>query len=53
MDAGDASFAALLLAAAAMLMMYLPGIPVPMRFFPISTAAGIAASFVPILSRFQ
>ena len=51
MQGGGASAAALLLSAAAMLMMYLPGIPVPMRFFPISTAAGIAASFVPILSR--
>lgn len=51
MHGGDASAAALLLAAAAMLMMYLPGIPVPKRFFPISTVAGIAASFVPILSR--
>ena len=51
MDGGGASAGALLLSAAAMLMMYLPGIPVPMRFFPISTAAGIAASFVPILSR--
>ncbi len=52
MDGGGASAAALLLTAAAMLTMYLPGVPVPMRFFPISTAAGIAASFVPILSRF-
>jgi 4-hydroxybenzoate polyprenyltransferase len=52
MDGGGASVGALLLSAAAMLMMYLPGIPVPVRFFPISTAAGIAASFVPILSRF-
>jgi 4-hydroxybenzoate polyprenyltransferase len=52
MDGGGASAGALLLSTAAMLMMYLPGVPVPMRFFPISTAAGIAASFVPILSRF-
>jgi 4-hydroxybenzoate polyprenyltransferase len=51
MQGGGASAAALLVSAAAMLAMYLPGIPVPMRFFPISTAAGIAASFVPILSR--
>jgi 4-hydroxybenzoate polyprenyltransferase len=52
MDGGGASAAALLLSAAAMLMMYLPWVPVPMRFFPISTAAGMAASLVPILSRF-
>jgi 4-hydroxybenzoate polyprenyltransferase len=51
MQGGGASAAVLLVSAGAMLAMYLPGIPVPMRFFPISTAAGIAASFVPILSR--
>jgi 4-hydroxybenzoate polyprenyltransferase len=51
MGAGGASAAALALSAAAMLAMYLPGVPVPTRFFPISTAAGIAASCVPILSR--
>jgi 4-hydroxybenzoate polyprenyltransferase len=46
---GSASTAALLLTAAAMALMLLPAIPAALRFFPISTAAGIFAAFVPIL----
>jgi 4-hydroxybenzoate polyprenyltransferase len=46
---GEASAAALLLSAAAMALMVLPSIPEALRFFPISTAAGIFAAFVPIL----
>jgi len=45
---GGASAAALLLSAAAMVLMVLPPIPEQLRFFPISTAAGIFAAFVPI-----
>ena len=46
---GGASAAALLLSAASMALMALPAIPEQVRFFPISTAAGIFAAFVPIL----
>ncbi len=46
---GGPSTAALLLSAAAMALMVLPPIPEQLRFFPISTAAGIFAAFVPIL----
>jgi 4-hydroxybenzoate polyprenyltransferase len=46
---GAASTAVLLLSAAAMALMVLPPIPAALRFFPISTAAGIFAAFVPIL----
>jgi 4-hydroxybenzoate polyprenyltransferase len=45
---GGASAAALLLSAASMGLMVLPPIPEQLRFFPISTAAGIFAAFVPI-----
>jgi 4-hydroxybenzoate polyprenyltransferase len=48
---GEASAAALLLSAASMALMVLPPIPEQLRFFPISTAAGIFAAFVPILGR--
>ena len=46
---GVASTATLLLSATAMALMVLPRIPAALRFFPISTAAGIFAAFVPIL----
>ena len=46
---GEASGAALLFSAAAMALMVLPPIPEKLRFFPISTVAGIFAAFVPIL----
>jgi 4-hydroxybenzoate polyprenyltransferase len=46
---GVASTAALLLTAAAMALMLFPAIPAALRFFPISTAAGVFAAFVPIL----
>jgi 4-hydroxybenzoate polyprenyltransferase len=48
---GEASAAALLLSAASMALTVLPLIPEQLRFFPISTAAGIFAAFVPILGR--
>lgn len=40
------------LAGLAMAAMYLPVVPAGMRFFPISTFAGIAAAFVPILATY-
>jgi 4-hydroxybenzoate polyprenyltransferase len=50
---GGASTAALLLAAASMALMVLPAIPEQLRFFPISTTAGIFAAFVPIFGRWM
>ncbi len=43
---------ALALSGLAMVFMYLPSIPLALRFFPVSTIAGIAAALVPILGRF-
>ncbi len=51
-DGGGTALAALGLAAAAIVAMYLPIIPVGFRFFPISTIAGIAAALVPVLGRY-
>ena len=51
-DGGGTALAALVLAVAAIVAMYLPIIPVRYRFFPISTIAGIAAALVPILGRY-
>jgi 4-hydroxybenzoate polyprenyltransferase len=45
---GGMSTVALLLSAGSMALMVLPPIPEHLRFFPISTAAGIFAAFVPI-----
>jgi hypothetical protein len=43
---------ALVLSGLAMVAMYLPSIPLGLRFFPVSTIAGIAAAMVPILGHF-
>jgi 4-hydroxybenzoate polyprenyltransferase len=43
------ALAALALTTVLFVMMYLPFIPVPKRFFPISTLAGAAGAMVPIL----
>jgi 4-hydroxybenzoate polyprenyltransferase len=43
---------ALALSGMAMVAMYLPSIPLGLRFFPVSTIAGIAAAMVPILGHF-
>lgn len=47
--AGPAALVSLAVAAAALGLMYLPSIPLPQRFFPISTLAGVAAALVPML----
>ena len=47
--AGPAALVSLAVAAAALGLMYLPSIPLPRRFFPISTIAGMAAALVPML----
>jgi len=49
--AGPAAYMALAISAAAMGLMYLPAMPIAVRFFPISTIAGIAAALVPMLGR--
>jgi 4-hydroxybenzoate polyprenyltransferase len=51
---GGRAPAALALAASglAMAAMYLPSIPLGIRFFPVSTIAGIAGALVPILGHF-
>jgi len=46
---GPGAMAALVVATTAMATLYIPSIPIGMRFFPIATIAGIAAAFVPIL----
>jgi len=46
---GSASFVALLVACAAFGAAYLPSIPIPVRFFPISAIAGIAGALVVLL----
>jgi 4-hydroxybenzoate polyprenyltransferase len=43
---------ALVLSGLAMVAMYLPSVPLGLRFFPLSTIAGIAAAMVPILGHF-
>ena len=46
---GPASFIALLVAFIAFGAAYLPSIPIPVRFFPISAIAGIAGALVVLL----
>ena len=46
---GPGARAAMVISTAAMAAMYIPSIPLGLRFFPIATIAGIAAAFVPIL----
>jgi 4-hydroxybenzoate polyprenyltransferase len=48
---GPASLA-LAVSGLAMVAMYLPSVPLGLRFFPVSTIAGIAAAMVPILGHF-
>lgn len=43
---------ALALSGLTMAAMYLPSIPIGVRFFPLSTIAGIAAAMIPILGHF-
>jgi len=45
----QASWISLAVAVAAFILMYVPIIPVGIRFFPISTIAGIAGALVPVL----
>ncbi len=47
---GLAAWMALVTAAVFLVLMYVPAIPVPKRFFPISTLAGIAGALAPIVS---
>ena len=49
-NGGIASLVALIAAAGAMISAYLPAIPIPVRFFPISAIAGIAGALVVLLS---
>ena len=51
MNGGIGSFAALAIAAGAFVAAYLPIVPLPARFFPISAIAGIAGALVPLLAR--
>jgi 4-hydroxybenzoate polyprenyltransferase len=51
-DGGPAAALALAVSALAMGAMYLPMIPVSMRFFPVSIIAGAAAAVIPILGRY-
>jgi len=46
---GSGVSAAMVISTAAMAAMYIPSIPLGLRFFPIATIAGVAAAFVPIL----
>lgn len=46
---GTGATVAMVTATTAMAAMYIPSIPIGLRFFPIATIAGIAAAFVPIL----
>ncbi len=47
---GPVAVAALAVSAIFFVLMYVPAIPVPKRFFPISTLAGIAGSLAPIVA---
>ena len=46
---GPAALGAFAVTAALFVLMYLPIVPVPKRFFPISTLAGIAGAVMPLL----
>lgn len=46
--AGGWAAAAFIVTMALFILMYVPAIPVPRRFFPISTLAGVAGSIVPL-----
>ena len=47
---GPASWAALAASAFFLVLIYVPAIPLPKRFFPISTIAGIAGALAPMVS---
>jgi 4-hydroxybenzoate polyprenyltransferase len=47
---GGRSWLALAITAVLLMMMYIPAIPVPKRFFPISTMAGIAGALAPMVA---
>lgn len=47
---GGAAFAGFGITVMLFLLMYMPFIPVPRRFFPVSTLAGIAGAVTPLLS---
>ncbi|BBO86970.1 UbiA-like polyprenyltransferase [Desulfosarcina ovata] len=47
---GPLAWTALFITAVFLLMMYIPAVPVPKRFFPISTLAGIAGALVPMVA---
>jgi 4-hydroxybenzoate polyprenyltransferase len=47
---GPAAWIALTTSALFLLLMYVPAIPVPKRFFPISTIAGIAGALAPMVA---
>ncbi len=48
-DAGAGAWLALAISVGTMALMYWPKVPIAMRFFPISTIAGITAALVPML----
>jgi 4-hydroxybenzoate polyprenyltransferase len=48
-SAGPGAWLALAVSVGAMALMYWPKVPIAMRFFPISTIAGITAALVPML----
>jgi len=50
LDGGPAAWGVLVVAALFFALMYVPAIPVPKRFFPISTLAGIAGALAPMVS---
>ncbi|BBO66571.1 4-hydroxybenzoate octaprenyltransferase [Desulfosarcina alkanivorans] len=50
MGGGPAAWMALATAAVFLGLMYVPAIPLPKRFFPISTIAGIAGSVAPMIA---
>lgn len=49
-DGGLRAWMTLLMAAVFFILMYVPAIPLPKRFFPISTLAGIAGALAPMVS---
>jgi 4-hydroxybenzoate polyprenyltransferase len=50
MDGGPLAGLALAVSLFFFILMYVPAIPIPKRFFPISTLAGIAGSLAPIIT---
>jgi 4-hydroxybenzoate polyprenyltransferase len=48
-EGGAVAWLALLVSALFFVLMYVPAIPIPKRFFPISTLAGIAGALAPMI----